>query len=127
MKWCETQSIWKDYHKVNRLMSLASFLSWQIWKERNNLVFNKIEWDPVMIIEKALFFFNEFNGTLSKETSNASSTGGGIHHTNSWVSPALGRYKLNTDASFHKLTRYNGSGLVLRNHCGEAVKRLQRL
>ncbi|KAL6214020.1 hypothetical protein ACLB2K_013458 [Fragaria x ananassa] len=80
--------------------TIVSFLLWNIWKARCNLVFNKAAFDPVQTASTAFRLAQEFMLIPQKLYKSLacpiSNPDGVVQH---WINPKLGMIKINTDAA----------------------------
>lgn len=100
-------------------LSTALHLLWQIWKARNNKVFNSAAPFPPLIISTAIFkAAQHINSRVTKTVREPQ-----IIYL-SWSPPPTGFYKINTDGSLqnHKA----GIGFILRNDLGLFVAGISR-
>ncbi|XP_043703872.1 uncharacterized protein LOC122653966 [Telopea speciosissima] len=104
------------------LMCLLSFICWNIWLARNDLVFCIKGWTPEDIISRAQASSTEF---LSNTRGNISSERNAhVAHSFSrqWSPSDSGIIKINCDAAFSLKAPASGIGVVLRDHLGNLIQ-----
>ncbi|XP_043694381.1 uncharacterized protein LOC122645101 [Telopea speciosissima] len=100
------------------VIGLSSFICWNLWKARNNLVFNGQLGSPKEVLFSAEKEFREFSSQHPQKP-NTESQQPKVNRDNlSWTPPEH-MYKLNTDASLSDGT--SGIGFVFRNSIGEPL------
>ncbi|KAL6225595.1 hypothetical protein ACLB2K_004444 [Fragaria x ananassa] len=100
----------------------VSFLLWNIWKTRCNLVFNKAAFDPVQTASTAFWLAQEFlliPQKLYKSLDSPILNPNGV--VQYWINPKLGMIKINTDAAWNKDSAECGLAAVARNSLGKIV------
>ncbi|KAF7152182.1 hypothetical protein RHSIM_Rhsim01G0199300 [Rhododendron simsii] len=101
-------------------MGKIMFLAWQIWKSRNDWVFNHIPVDPQETMAKANFGWSEFQGSLGNQEISR-------HHMEQvttgthWECPEEGWVKANCDVTLKKGSPKAAIAVVLRNYKGEVL------
>ncbi|KAL6196090.1 hypothetical protein ACLB2K_031705 [Fragaria x ananassa] len=102
--------------------TIVSFLLWNIWKARCNLVFNKAAFDPVQTASTAFRLAQEFllipQNLYKSLASPISNPDGVVQH---WINPKLGMIKINTDAAWNKDSAECGLAAVAQNSLGKIV------
>ncbi|XP_043705928.1 uncharacterized protein LOC122655704 [Telopea speciosissima] len=93
-------------------LTLLSFIIWQLWLARNELVFKNICWTPEETIHRAYKAFEEFSAAFI-ETLGRNSTTPHLNHP--WKPPPQGVFKLNCDASLPASSTISGLGAILRD------------
>ncbi|KAJ9176042.1 hypothetical protein P3X46_011392 [Hevea brasiliensis] len=116
--WC--QRIQNFFHSTDkRVLKLASFLCWQIWKARNRAIFNSAPPNPFLTFRKAQNGLDEVNSlALSQQISMPTPS---MLHSQCWSPPQLGVYKINVDGSFDYKSFAAGIGCLVRNSEGRML------
>lgn len=94
---------------------------WQIWKGRNELVFQKVRSNPILILSKTLeeaSIWLEVN-TPAKVVSVTQSSD--IRTLPKWSPPPFGGLKCNFGVAWEKPNDYSGAAWILRDHNGTTL------
>ncbi|KAL1204429.1 hypothetical protein V5N11_034683 [Cardamine amara subsp. amara] len=93
---------------------LPFWLSWQIWKACNDLIFNKVSWFASDILSKAKDNCTEWLMAVSKDLDVPTSTPSNNYHQpdNHWKPPPPDFVKVNVDGSFIQKHQYVGIGWI---------------
>ncbi|XP_027086455.2 uncharacterized protein [Coffea arabica] len=102
-------------------ITLTVHILWQIWKARNNKQFNNSSREPIVVVNKALMEWNEFQLAQGGGTKHDFLTVGEQVKDRRWVAPQAGWIKINTDAALDQKHNRGGWGVVARNSSGELV------
>lgn len=121
MRW--TISIMESFNSATEgrdLMSKCVGLSWQIWKARNDWVFNGVQIDPRVVIDKASYGWKEFQRYKAKRETNGDSIAY-MGRAKAWIPPPEGKVKINCDVAMAKGSTKVAIAVILRNHKGEIL------
>lgn len=100
-------------------------LLWQIWKERNELVWKGINRRPGEAVFISASFLHEWRsardnklaaGGMQRRVGAAGAAG-----CRAWHPPTVGKLKCNVDAAFFEDTNQTGIGMVLRDDVGHFI------
>ncbi|XP_057761092.1 uncharacterized protein LOC130981521 [Arachis stenosperma] len=97
--------------------SMVGFLVWEVWKARNQAIYQMYTPNPIMVIRKAKLMELEFVEMAEKpinSSTNATRTGGRV----TWRPPLVGWIKCNVDAAFDKAHSTGATAVVFRDHNG---------
>ncbi|KAG5555977.1 hypothetical protein RHGRI_006568 [Rhododendron griersonianum] len=101
-------------------MGKIIFLAWQIWKSRNDWVFNHVPVDPRETMARANFGWSEFQGSLGIQGTTRQHTNH-ISTVTHWECPEEGWVKANCDVAMKKGYPKAAIAVVLRNCKGEVL------
>ncbi|XP_031120628.1 uncharacterized protein LOC116023758 [Ipomoea triloba] len=113
MKACTTQT----QDDGSRWNTVFPYLLWNMWKARNNLVFNSINGSANDIIIKANREAKEAHRILLKHT-------GPLHARQTWVAwspPQLDYVKMNSDGARKSISGLASAGGLFRDHRGRWI------
>ncbi|XP_050238463.1 uncharacterized protein LOC126687955 [Mercurialis annua] len=103
---------------------LCIFLLWQIWKARNEVVFNRNHMPTSLIVSKAAMQNQEYIAALHKRSNldGMSSTRSTVQ-TNPpvWVPPPIGFHKVNFDGAIDMNLRTGAIGFVVSDFAGNFI------
>ena len=88
---------------------------WQIWKGRNDLVFNQIKLNPCEVIEYTKKLNSEFFEAIGYNQIPSPHPGTPLQI---WTRPPMGFLKINTDGAFSNTTQYAAIGIICRDEFG---------
>ncbi|RYQ97024.1 hypothetical protein Ahy_B08g092996 [Arachis hypogaea] len=97
--------------------SMVGFLVWEVWKARNQAIYQKSTPNPIMVIRKAKLMELECAEMAEepvKSSTIATRTGGRV----TWRPPLVGWIKCNVDAAFDKASSTGATAAVFRDHNG---------
>lgn len=100
------------YLNGGALFRIFGILSWSVWQDRNNWVFEKVCKIPEKILVEALGFLEAFDHVHVSEISTAP------HRDQVWIAPLPGWVKVNCDASLSEDVPGLGIGCCFRGHDG---------
>ncbi|XP_042509288.1 uncharacterized protein LOC122084940 [Macadamia integrifolia] len=102
---------------------LCSFVVWNLWLAKNELIFKRDNWTHSDVICKVEVFFNKFNRVKSHEEvvdhPAATPPRQGQHPV--WIPPPFDVVKINVDASFVMDKSFGALGFIIRNHNGSLL------
>ncbi|CAN1239055.1 LINE-1 retrotransposable element ORF2 protein [Linum grandiflorum] len=108
----------------NNLAPKIAFLWWRIWKNRNDVLYNGLQWSINSMINKVTSDEIEFNTVMDNDTLNpkpiphlASMTSASSTQP-SWVPPPMGWIKINSDASTGRSGKGGAVGWVEKDARG---------
>ncbi|CAL9002973.1 unnamed protein product [Prunus brigantina] len=87
-------------------------LLWNIWNERNTVVWTAKRRSPCEAVDGAvrlLYKFQEYQSPIPLSLSRAKAK---------WQKPPLGAIKINVDGAFQRLTGFGGGGIIARDFAG---------
>lgn len=90
---------------------------WQIWRERNSMVWNEKHKNVVAVVHEAASFLTEWGASRSFMVGCSSTT----HQCKAWHPPSPGFWKVNVDAAFFVDSMQMGVGMVLRDNSGAHI------
>ncbi|KAF7133353.1 hypothetical protein RHSIM_Rhsim09G0146400 [Rhododendron simsii] len=96
------------------------FLAWQIWKSRNDWVFNSVPVDPKEAVARAAYGWSEFEGGLGNQEVQRKNEVQ-VLPSQHWSPPQEGWIKANCDVALKKGSSKAAIAVVLRNHRGAVV------
>ncbi|XP_059654840.1 uncharacterized protein LOC132301618 [Cornus florida] len=120
-RWFYIISLWDNCDSSSDCISLAAFICWALWKCHNDLLFNNQLWDPFAVVQLAVWNFHEFKEVSFQDALLSLSPAAIPPWSSSWIPPCLGILKLNFDASFNKVSKSCGGGIILKNHFGQPI------
>ena len=97
---------------------------WSVWWNRNLIIQKNEPKTATVLVNWALEFLSEFQGTHQALSATISQLG--IPHKSCWCPPPVNTFKLNSDASIRDGFHFIGLGAVIRNHKGEIVAALSK-
>lgn len=99
--------------------AVFSVLFWQIWRERNSMLWKGTHSSPGRTFRIAIGFLNEWEAVKFADLGSLSSA----HQTvcKTWHKPEPGVLKINVDAAFFQETNELGLGMVMRDEEGRFV------
>ncbi|XP_059663946.1 uncharacterized protein LOC132309676 [Cornus florida] len=123
--WSQSWSLlvdqWSSSPLKDDLCSLGALICWNLWKVRNDYVFQDIQRDVAEVIYQVNADFSEFS-EASRFKSMFSPRAAPVPSSSSpWTPPMEGSFKLNVDASFDSQSKVCGGGLILRD-CKELAE-----
>lgn len=92
-------------------------ISWQIWKSRNDLVFENTKCSPALCFGKAVDWLLEYQKALSVDDSTAKLN----REQARWIGPPDGVLKVNSDGACSMDDGRMGLGFVVRDALGRFV------
>ncbi|VVA18748.1 PREDICTED: reverse mRNAase [Prunus dulcis] len=95
------------------VLSLVSFISWEIWKARCKFLFEDITIDPRSVVDRAASAAEEFDVLRRHAISTRNGAGVFPQPTDIWKPPVNGAIKFNFDAAWKN--HEAGLGVVMRN------------
>lgn len=104
-----------------KFMGHCVCLAWHIWKSTNDWVFNSVPVNLKHVVDKALFTWNEFLGSLALLTPR-SHNDKSTRENQVWKAPPAGLLKINCDAAFQKGSSMAAITAILRDHSGKIVE-----
>ncbi|XP_010468701.1 PREDICTED: uncharacterized protein LOC104748809 [Camelina sativa] len=110
-------SLYKDSSLSLEQKLLPFWLIWNIWKGRNNFVFNNKEEDHQQTLSQAKADVSEWTRTLEMETRRMTISSHSVTNIN-WTRPAESMVKCNFDVSYTVGTKKTIGGWMVRNHLG---------
>lgn len=121
MKW--TISIMENLDSAfdsSEILSKCVCVAWQIWKSRNDWVFNSVPVNPVDTVRKKIYNWEEIQGCLK-----AHGSGRSPETTNpipqQWIPPKKGSFKANCDAAMEKGSNQVAIAAVIRDFRGRII------
>ncbi|XP_026415862.1 uncharacterized protein LOC113311234 [Papaver somniferum] len=99
-------------------LNVAMIVSWTIWNERCELVFQDKQVDPIITARKAISFSNYISKLHSVPPNRNNDSGMSRIHLPTWKPPAHPYFTINCDASFDAHTRLTGIAFILRYFAG---------
>ena len=102
------------------------WIMWQIWKGRNELVFERRQTNPISILSKAIEDANIWfavNTTEEVERVNHSCASGQVLK---WSPPPIGYFKCNIGIAWERPNAYSGAAWILRDHNGKTIMHSRR-
>ncbi|XP_057246862.1 uncharacterized protein LOC130589574 [Beta vulgaris subsp. vulgaris] len=119
---CETVVRWSELDA--KMVQRGSFLAWNVWTERNKLVFEGQRQPVPVIVQRVGRQCDEFNSYTTRIYGGPKM--GGCVSSTKWCAPPRGMIKLNTDAYLGE-EGWIGLGIVARDFqgkvCFSAVRR----
>lgn len=112
-----------SYHNSNltEQQKLDPFwLLWRIWKERNNLVFNKFRESPSRVVVQAQAKVKDWINNVANWRINIPKPSHTTSATSTWTTPPFSFVKCNFDAGFDVRTFQGTGGWIIRDHYGRA-------
>ncbi|CAL8167914.1 unnamed protein product [Prunus armeniaca] len=95
-------------------VDLFAFLCWDIWNDRNNLLFQGRSLESVSVFNKALAYQTEFYSVTLAPICSHNRQGPSQSSVN-WHAPLDGQYKINVDGAAKLAGLLRGVGVVIRN------------
>lgn len=124
-KWIANMVEQLSTSEATNFMGKVANTAWQIWKARNDSVFNKVRVNPQNTINSILHFERELFQSL--EISNVQMDNPQIQETqSSWRAPDMGKFKVNCDVAIPKSSNISKISVVLRNREGRIVDGLTK-
>ncbi|XP_071914133.1 uncharacterized protein [Coffea arabica] len=91
----------------------------EIWKSRNHKQFNNRSNEPIVVINKALMEWNEYQLAQGEGSKHDKLAAGEQERGRRWDKPQADWIKINTDAALDQKLNKAGWGIVARNGSGE--------
>ncbi|XP_043700415.1 uncharacterized protein LOC122651162 [Telopea speciosissima] len=104
------------------VLCLLSFMCWNIWLARNDLVFGIKDWTPEDIISQAQASSTKFLSISRGNTLSVRNTHEAYSIGRQSSPPDSGIIKINCDAAFSLKAPASGIGVVLRDHLGNHIQ-----
>ncbi|XP_021684459.2 uncharacterized protein LOC110667803 [Hevea brasiliensis] len=107
-------------HLSPELLKYAAITCWQIWKDRNNMVFNSIVPNPLSTLKRILLDIQE----LEMEGKLSTSCGAGPSQNSTpmnWSNPERGVIKFNCDVAWSISSPLSSVAVIARNFSGRVV------
>lgn len=120
MKW--TIKMMEHFNSAidcNEVMCKCVCLAWQIWKGRNDWVFNANPVDPTTTVNKARHNWKEFQN--SRSCPRTQSVEDQTSEELRWKPPCLGEAKINCDVATKNGSLYAAVAVILRNDTGQIL------
>ncbi|KAI5351689.1 hypothetical protein L3X38_004580 [Prunus dulcis] len=95
-------------------VNLFAFLCWDIWNDRNNLLFQGRSLESVSVFNKALAYHTEFYSVNLAPICSHNRQGPSQSSVN-WHAPLDGQYKINVDGAAKLARLMRGVGAMIRN------------
>lgn len=99
---------------------------WQIWKSRNAVVFENKNICPFGTLTQANLLISDYNSVQQERVGEERISQRAGSGACGWRPPLGETLKINSDASFHKLTSSSVSGIIVRNATGDVVSGLTK-
>uniref|UniRef100_A0A803QJ80 Reverse transcriptase domain-containing protein n=1 Tax=Cannabis sativa TaxID=3483 RepID=A0A803QJ80_CANSA len=106
----------------NRVIRIVSIICWQIWKVRNELVWNKATPAAFNVVIAAVNLFDLWNSAHTDNHSDTLNADGANRVSEHWTKPMQNRIKINTDAAIFDSTSEFGFSFVARDSAGALVE-----
>ncbi|KAL6279433.1 hypothetical protein ACE6H2_016314 [Prunus campanulata] len=100
----------------NQLMTIISFILWEIWKARCKFVIEGRQLHPIHVLDQAMRAANEFIEANVSQSTHSDFVS--LISTRAWTPPSDGFVKVNTDAAWIKESNRSGVGVVIRDSAG---------
>ncbi|XP_010430818.1 PREDICTED: uncharacterized protein LOC104715064 [Camelina sativa] len=98
---------------------LPFWIGWQIWKSRNDLIFNKITWETSSVLLKATDDVVEWLAATQPSIQRPPRNSPTVHSPSSqWTLPTTEVVKVNFDGSFHSHNGSIGVGWIIHGDKG---------
>ncbi|VFQ63679.1 unnamed protein product [Cuscuta campestris] len=114
-------ALWKESSR--EFVACVAIILWEIWNQRNQLVWNNKYMQPKTLVARALQWYQLWQ-QAKQEDPEVARTRNTFH--NQWEPPVLGALKCNVDASFNPNTHLARVGMVVRDSNGYFVKGASR-
>ncbi|KAJ1389005.1 Ribonuclease H-like superfamily [Sesbania bispinosa] len=98
--------------------TLLACILWNIWKERNSVIFQETKPNPKVVLIRANSLFRDC-GCINAETSNQRDSNNTRKFPAIWRPPRQGLTKINTDVAFNSNTGGGSTTCIARNSKGE--------
>ncbi|XP_026459824.1 uncharacterized protein LOC113360536 [Papaver somniferum] len=105
-------------HDHFKWINTAMIVSWTIWNERCEVIFQNKKVDPIATARKALSFANYIENLYTVAMTSKHSDMMIRINKPLWKPPAYPFLSMNCDASFNKNTGLTGIALILRDYAG---------
>ncbi|KAL6581165.1 hypothetical protein OROMI_007088 [Orobanche minor] len=102
--------------------SIFGMVAWQIWKERNSMVWDKVCKTPTEAVFSSAGLLKEWMEAKLTATIVPTAADSASRKCGNWHPLPLGAYKINTDAGLFADDNMMGVGLVQRGSSGEFVR-----
>ncbi|XP_071923058.1 uncharacterized protein [Coffea arabica] len=119
--WDAVMESAKGAQGMDRIKLTVNIL-WQLWKARNKRVFQLVNEDAKVIIDKAQQEWIEFEEATGSQSRGFESTEQQRLSQHNWEPPMEGVVRINTDAAISAKMVRTGLGIVARNWRGDLVK-----
>lgn len=97
-------------------------ISWMLWKNKNEVVWNQKGTDFSSTVTSAFFIFNQWKFVQDKSFSISMGFMTQEDGSEQWRGPTADRVKVNSDAAlFENPDRYNHA-FIVRDHCGSLIE-----
>ncbi|XP_057417986.1 uncharacterized protein LOC130712164 [Lotus japonicus] len=104
----------------NYAVTTLGYTLWEIWKTRNQCVFQGVDPNPVVTNNRISINLQEYLSALP-EPPKINLASGGSAARKGWRKPAPSHIKINVDAAFDATTRKGLTGIIFRDSDGEVV------
>lgn len=103
-------------------VSLTATISWMLWKNRNDLIWNQRSMEPSEVVISANSVLNQWKSvqdrTFDRFLGYISQDDGDEH----WHPPLTNSVKVNSDAAIFKDSNCYSYAIISRNHRGELIE-----
>ncbi|VFQ59793.1 unnamed protein product [Cuscuta campestris] len=114
-------ALWKESSR--EFVACVAIILWEIWTQRNQLVWNNKYMQPKTLVARALQWYQSWQ-QAKQEDLEVARTRNTFH--NQWEPPVHGALKCNVDANFNPNTHLARVGMVVRDSNGYFVKGASR-
>lgn len=111
--------------KATVFMEKVANIAWQIWKKRNDFVFNKVKANPLSTINSILHFEKEWSQSLEFSTVQMDNPQIQEEQSN-WRAPNMGKFKANCYVAIPKSGNMGQIFVVIRDRKGRIVDGLTK-
>ena len=105
---------------LNQRIGLLVTLLWEIWKTRNEFVFENKKPYPLVVLNRANVFVSEFLAADSNVEYNKAYSEK-ITEANRWRPPPFGKLKCNVDAAFNDNRKLGAVSAIIRDCYGRLI------
>ncbi|KAI7990427.1 hypothetical protein LOK49_LG12G02451 [Camellia lanceoleosa] len=113
-------SLGTDCEGRKTLCSLV-WMSWCIWKARNEHIFNHVPVDPIEVIATAKWMEAEYLIACEDTSVSSATSAGAPNPVPQWVPPLHGTWKINCDAATDLFRGRGAVAVLLRDATGKLV------